>query len=172
VLVFSAMLHRTLERIRAWRRERIESADAAELRHFARELQEIASRLLELVDRLNRPIRLKISQEESEMVTGVQAGGKGTFKESFLPAGSALPAGASIAITWAADDPLVTLTPSADGSSVDAAVDASDAAKSFNLTATGKSAALPADITSGPVSVAILAAAVQLPTALAIDQIA
>ena len=62
------------------------------------------------------------------MITGVPVGGSGTFQESFVPTNAALPAGASIVITWTVDDPNVTLAPSADGTSVVASVDPSDTA--------------------------------------------
>lgn len=112
-------------------------------------------------------------------ITGVPAGGSGTFQLSFLPAGSALPTGASISYTWTADDSAVTLTPSADGTSVVAAVPPADTQGSapvgqpgsFNLTVTGTSSALPAPIT-GTVNVPILAATPVLPTSLAINQTA
>lgn len=105
-------------------------------------------------------------------ITGVPAGGNGTFQESFVPANAALPPGASISITWAADDPLVNLSPSSDGSQVVASVPNSDTNTSFNLTATGTSSALPGPITSGPVNVPILQPSAPLPTSLAVNQIA
>lgn len=106
------------------------------------------------------------------MITGVPVGGSGTFVESFVPTNAALPAGASLTVTWTVDDPLVTLAPSSDGTQVVASVDPSDTATSFNLTATGTSAALPGPITSGPVNIPILPTAPPLPTALAINQTA
>lgn len=118
------------------------------------------------------PIALRIHQRGEEMITGVQVGGNGTFKESFVPANAALPPGATIVITWTVDDKLVTLAPSADGTSVVATVDPADTATTFNLTATGNSAALPSPITSGPVSVPILPLPPPLPTALSVDQTA
>ena len=106
------------------------------------------------------------------MITGVPVGGSGTFQESVVPTNAALPAGASITITWTVDDPLVTLAPSADGTSVVASVAATDTSTSFNLTATGTSTALPGPITSGLVNVPILPTPPPLPTALAVNQTA
>lgn len=70
-------------------------------------------------------------------ITGVPAGGQGTFQETPTPAGGALQAGAIPA--WTADDAAVVLTPSSDGTTVVAAVPATDTAASFNLTVTGVS---------------------------------
>lgn len=106
------------------------------------------------------------------MITGVQVGGSGTFQESFVPTNAALPAGQQLSVTWTVDDPLVTLAPSADGTSVVASVDPTDTATSFNLTATGTSAALPGPITSGPVNVPIIPQPAPLPTSLAVNQTA
>lgn len=106
------------------------------------------------------------------MITGIQVGGSGTFQESFIPTNAALPPGQSLAITWTVDDPLVTLAPSADGTSCVATVDPTDKNTSFNLTATGTSAALPGPITSGARSIPILPVPPPLPTALDINQIA
>lgn len=66
----------------------------------------------------------------------IVAGTVGTFQEVPFPAGSALQAG-SIPV-WTVDDTAnVTLTPSADGTSVAAAVSATDPNPSFNLTVSG-----------------------------------
>jgi hypothetical protein len=141
-----------------------------DLRSIAQSLREIVSILRHLFS-LN-PTALAVRQGDSPVITGVTAGSSATFVESYVPANAALPAGASISIVWTVDDTLVTLTPSADGTQVVAAIDPSDTATSFNLTATGTSSALPGPITSGPVNVPILPAAPPLPTALAIDQVA
>lgn len=148
----------------AWRRDQIE--------RLLERLGEIHHDFRRFFALLKEPHSLQISQEGQPMgvINGIKRGGVGSFAESFLPAGSALPAGASIAFTWSADDPTVKLTPSADGSGVDADTSGMAAAsKSFNLTVSGKSAALPADITSGPVNVPILDV-VQLPNALDVNQ--
>lgn len=139
------------------------------LRHIEEVLERIEHLLRRLVHPL--PVSLKISQG-GNMITGVPVGGSGTFQESFVPTNAALPAGASITITWTVDDPLVTLAPSADGTSVVATVDPTDTATSFNLTATGNSSALPGPITSGPVNVPILPTPPPLPTSLAVNQAA
>jgi hypothetical protein len=139
------------------------------LREIAFCLCDIAKTLRQLIP--PKPTSLQISQG-GFMITGVPVGGSGTFVESFVPSNSALPAGAVLSVTWTVDDPLVTLAPSADGTSVVASVAASDTATSFNLTATGTSAALPGPITSGPVNVPILPAPPPLPTSLAVNQTA
>jgi hypothetical protein len=141
------------------------------LHHIEEVLEDIRHLLRQFVHPHHLPTSLQISQG-GNMITGVPVGGSGTFQESFVPTNAALPAGASITITWTVDDPLVTLAPSADGTSVVASVDPTDAAKAFNLTATGTSTALPAPITSGPTSVPILPTPPPLPTALAVNQTA
>jgi hypothetical protein len=132
--------------------------------------KKLLKEIIELLYRLLQPQALKITQKGKHMITGVPVGGSGTFQESFVPSNAALPAGAVLSVTWTVDDPNVTLAPSSDGSSVVASVAASDTATSFNLTATGTSAALPGPITSGPVNVPILPAPPPLPTALAVNQ--
>lgn len=137
------------------------------------DLKKLLHEIIRLLYRLLQPQALKITQRGSHhMITGVQVGGSGTFVESYVPSNAALPPGASIVITWTVDDTLVTLAPSADGTSVVATVDPSDTAASFNLTATGTSAALAGPITSGPVNVPILPVPPPLPTALSVNQTA
>lgn len=146
------------------------------------DLNLIARSLAQIVNNISphEPTALKITQNGENMITGVPAGGSGTFQESFVPTNAALPAGASLSVTWTCDDSAVTLAPSADGTSVVVSVPATDtqgtapsgSPGSFNLTATGTSAALSGPITSGPVSVPILAVAPPLPTALQINQTA
>lgn len=154
-------------------------SDKRELERIERKLDLICRllfRILDLEEEEDLPRALEINQISDEgeiaMITGVAIGGKGTFVESFVPSNAALPAGAVLTVTWTADDPLVTLVPSSDGTSVVASVAATDTAKAFNLTAAGISTALPGPITSGPVSVPILPAPPPLPTSLAINQTA
>jgi hypothetical protein len=71
-------------------------------------------------------------------ITGVPLGGQGTFVETPLPTGDSLPAG--VIPVWTCPDNLVTLTPSSDGTSCVALVDASDTNTNFALTV---SATLP-----------------------------
>jgi hypothetical protein len=85
-------------------------------------------------------------------VTGIQAGGQGTFAEVPLPIGDLLPPG--VVPKWSTPDTKVTLTPSSDGSSCVAAVDISDTNTSFDLSVT---ATLPDGTTpTGKVTVPIL----------------
>jgi hypothetical protein len=121
----------------------------------------------------NKPLPESLTiLQGGKMITGVPVGGSGTFVESFVPTNAALPVGAVLSVVWTVDDPLVTLAPSADGTSVVASVGATDTAAAFNLTATGSSAALPAPITSGPVSVPIIPLPPPLPTSLSVTQTA
>jgi hypothetical protein len=69
------------------------------------------------------------------LITGIPAGGAGTFVAVTDPPGSTLQAGNVPA--WSADDPLVTLAVSADGFSVTASVDSGDSNASFNFTTSG-----------------------------------
>ena len=62
-------------------------------------------------------------------------GQTGVFQATLVPVGSALQKGA--VPVWTADDPNVTLTPSADGLTVSAATVVTDTATTFNLTITG-----------------------------------
>jgi hypothetical protein len=68
-------------------------------------------------------------------ITGIVKGATGTFTETPTPPGGQLQAG-NIP-SWSVDDTLITLTPSADGTSVSAATQTTDPAASFNLTVTG-----------------------------------
>lgn len=70
-------------------------------------------------------------------INGIVKGSVGTFTETPSPAGSSLQAG-NVPV-WTSDDPLTTLTPSADGTSVSVATSAADTAASFNLTVSGVS---------------------------------
>lgn len=72
-------------------------------------------------------------------IKGIVKGAVGVFAGVTDPPGSALQTG-DIPV-WTADDPNVTLTPSADGSSVSAATSATDTATSFNLTESGVNSA-------------------------------
>jgi uncharacterized protein YejL (UPF0352 family) len=134
-------------------------------------IERLLEQILDILgSRKTLPTSLAILQG-GNMVTGIQIGGSGTFQESFVPTNAALPAGQALSVVWTADDPLVTLAPSADGTSVVASVPATDTATSFNLTATGTSAALPSPIT-GTVNVPILPTPAPLPTSLSITQTA
>jgi hypothetical protein len=100
-------------------------------------------------------------------ILGIQKGAVGQFTGVPFPAGSSLQAGS--VPTWSADDPNVTLTPSADGSAVAVQTSATDTASSFNLTQNAVSSS-GASITSGPVNVPLLSAAVVPATAMTVNQ--
>ena len=70
-------------------------------------------------------------------ILGIQLGAVGQFTGVPSPAGSSLAAGS--VPTWSADDTLVSLTASADGSAVAVQTSASDTATSFDLTQSGVS---------------------------------
>ena len=71
----------------------------------------------------------------NDVVTGIKAGATGVFDVSTFPVGSQLQAG-NIP-QWSVDDTAdVSITPSADGTSVAAAVATAPAATTFNLTVT------------------------------------
>lgn len=79
-------------------------------------------------------------EQQGEENMQVQAGQSGVFQAVPVPTGGALQAGAIP--VWSVDDTAeVTLTPSADGLTVSAAVAATAAAASFNLTITGVNSA-------------------------------
>lgn len=101
-------------------------------------------------------------------ITGVPVGGSGTFTETPVPAGSAFPAGT--AMLWASSDPLLTLVPSADGTSVVATLDPSAiVGGSATLTFTGTSGSQSA---TGSVTVPYLSAVIPFPTSVTINQVA
>jgi hypothetical protein len=102
----------------------------------ARFLHEIAMCVCKLVVPL--PAKgFKISQlgGQGMAITGIPIGGMGSFKAVTDPPESALQAG-NIPV-WTSDDPLSSLTPSADGLSVNVAVANTDTGTSLNLTISG-----------------------------------
>lgn len=143
-------------------------------------IREVLRLLRYLVPQSTPPVALAILQGGSSVITGTPAGGSSTFQESYIPSNAALPPGAVLSVTWTCDDPNAVLAPSADGTSVVVTIPVTDtqgsapagSPGSYNLTATGTSAALPAPITSGPVNVPILPTPPPLPTALAVNQTA
>jgi hypothetical protein len=139
--------------------------------HEIRDEQKEIVHLLKLIYDLLRPMaaeQFKISQEGFTMITGVPAGGTGTFTESPVPVGGLLQPG-NVPV-WTVDDALVSLTPSADGTSANVAVGASDTATSFNLTVSGvNSAGAPISTT---VNVPILPAVAVPATGFDIEQTA
>lgn len=156
--------------------------ESKETRQDIHHIAECLCELVRLVRKFFLPHSLLLLQEEGGqmgVIKGVPSGGQGSFATSLLPVGSALPAGQALATTYSADDPAVVLTPSADGSSVVAAVPASDTQGSapagsppgFNLKVSGTAPALSAPIT-GTAFVPILPPAPNLPTALDLNQTA
>jgi hypothetical protein len=113
-----------------------------DLEWIARELTDISSSLRQLVSvvvKMQAATGFKISQKGAAMITGIQKGAVGQFVAVTDPPGSALQPG-SVPV-WSADDPLVSMTPSADGMSVAVQTSAGDTATSFNLTLTGVNSA-------------------------------
>lgn len=89
---------------------------------------------------------------DSMAISGVQPGLTGTFAATPQPVGAVLPSG--VVPVWTVDNPLVTLTPAADGLTVIAALDASITGDTFNLTVTATLA--DGSTPSGTVAVPIL----------------
>ena len=110
-----------------------------------------------------------ISQSEGDyMITGVQVGAVGKFTATF---NGALQAGA--VPKWQTGDTSITLTPSADGLSCEAAVAAGETLPSFGLTVTG--VASDGNTVTTTVSIPVLPATPPPPppaTAVTIDQTA
>jgi hypothetical protein len=115
---------------------------------------------------------IQIKSGEKCMITGIQAGQSGTFQETPVPSNGALQAGS--VPTWTTDNPDVTLTPSADGTTVVAAVAAATTTNTFNLTVSGVSSDPTIGNISDTVAVPILPVVVPpVPaTGFVIDQIA
>lgn len=109
----------------------------------------------------------QIVQGEITMITGINVGSSGNFVETPVPAGSVVPAGSPE--VWTTDDPTITLTPSADETSVVAAVPATSTAKDFGLTFTATINGTPV---SGTVRVPIIPLPPPVPTSFSIDQTA
>lgn len=99
-------------------------------------------------------------------ITGIVLAATGVFAETLTPVGGALQAG-SIP-KWSADDPMVSLTPSADGTSCAVATSAADTATSFNLTVSGVNSAGAA--ISSSVNVPLLPVAAVPATGFSINQ--
>lgn len=124
--------------------------------------------------RLNEFLRAAKSFEIKQIggsgmaITGIVLGATGTFTETPTPAGGALQAG-NVPV-WTSDDANTTLTPSADGTSVNVATSTADTATSFNLTVSGVASDGTA-ITSS-VNVPLLPAAVVPATGFDIEQTA
>ncbi len=137
--------------------------------HFIREeLHCICEQLKRLNEFLRAAKSFEIKQGGSLAITGIVLGATGTFTETPTPAGGALQAGNIPA--WTSDDPNTSLTPSADGSSVNVATSATDTATSFNLTVSGVNSAGVA--ISSSVNVPLLPAAAVPATGFTINQTA
>lgn len=112
------------------------------------QLREVIRILRELVQQSNPATAIKFIQVGGNMIP---QGGQGTFQEVLTPPNGALKSGP----VWTADDPSVTLVPSADGSSVIATVPNPDTNATFNLTisAVSADAAGTALTFTGPVTI-------------------
>jgi hypothetical protein len=142
------------------------------------DLQTIAQ---ELAPQPPSKLAVQISQGGFNMpITGINAGGNGTFEADAILNGAADPDGfpAGSVDTWTTDDTLVTLGPDSgpNNSQVVASVDASDKAADFGLTV---SVQMPADSTGTlpaplvmTVRVPIVQAPPPVPNAVAITQVA
>jgi len=132
-------------------------------------------RILESIDsKLGTPAQgFKLSQLQNGgfmAITGVTAGGSGTFQETPAPAGS-LGLQAGSVPTYSVDDPAVTLGPSPDGdvTKVVASVPATDTGASFNLTVSGTNTAGSA--ISSVFNIPILPAAATVSTGFTLNQL-
>jgi hypothetical protein len=105
--------------------------------HEERREASALERIADLLERFLFPPAsgFKILQGDNMAITGIVKGAVGNFSETPTPAGGQLQAG-NIPV-WTSDDPLTTLTPSADGTTVAVATSATDPATSFNLTVSG-----------------------------------
>lgn len=127
-----------------------------------------ANRILYLLLQRNTPTGMVINQIGGNSVS-TQVGTTSNFQEFYTPTGSVPPAGTTQ--TWTVDVTDITLTPSTDGTTCQAAVPAAETATSYNLTCT--SSFTPAGATtpiSATLNVPILPAVI-LPTGMAITQL-
>jgi hypothetical protein len=153
-----------------------ESDYTAELRAAAKLLEEISDQQQKIAICLCKIVlpspatSFKIIQtgDSSMAINGIPVGGMGSFSEVPDPPGSSLQPG-NIPV-WSSDDPLTSLTPSADGTSVSVSVASSDTASSFNLTVSGVSS--NGNAISKTDSVPILPAVVVPATGFVISQTA
>jgi hypothetical protein len=129
---------------------------ASDQDRIAAALERIANLLQRFIPSARALQILQITGGSMGQILGIQKGAVGNFTGLPLPAGSSLAAGS--VPTWSADDPNVSLTPSADGSAVSVQTVASDPASSFNLTQNAVSSD-GTNITSGPVNVPLLGTA-------------
>lgn len=137
------------------------------LRHIEELLERIEHLLRRLIHPHILPTSFTISQKGATMITGVRVGSSGTFVETPIPAGSVVPAGSPE--VWTTDDPLVSLAPSTDETSVVASVDPTDTAADFGLTFT---ATINGTDVSATVRVPIIPLPPPVPTGFSIDQTA
>lgn len=148
-----------------------------DLHHIAQEADSIRGTLAELTSLLRLFVvgipteKLQVTQiigGKSMPVNGVALGGTGTFKVSPIPANGQFQSGAIP--QWSTGDTSISLTPSADGLSCDAAVGAGETLPSFGLTVSVTSS--NGNPLTKTVSVPVLAAVPVPATDLSIDQIA
>ena len=128
---------------------------------------EVLRLLREIRDLLRRPVAFKIFQLEGCMaVTGIQAGGQGTFQATPLPAGSKLPDG--VIPQWSSDQSSVQLQPSGDGLQVVATVPVDATFTSFQLSV---QALVNGQEVSGSAAVPVVQAAPPPVSSFQIDQV-
>ena len=143
-----------------------------ELRCICRELTGIHEQFRKFNEFVRFPKLILISQQGEEMgvINGIAVGGTGTFTETPQPAGSSV--GSQVPVWTSSDSANTSLTPSADGSSVNVSVGAgAPVGGSFTLTATVTSAD-GSQTAAGSANVPYLAGASNFPTSLDITQTA
>jgi hypothetical protein len=167
----------------------LSAEELAELRRIERTDKRIEADLDMLVAaELHLPIRFAINQIATSTVTGeshmstgpvlpqilgITLGNVGTFNTIVTaPAGAIFPAGVQFA--WSSSDPLTTLTPSADTTTVAIATTTSDTAASFALTCgatfTAPGATSPTTLTA-TATVPLNAPVSTVPSAFSINQV-
>ncbi len=142
--------------------------------HFIREeLHCICEQLKRLNEFLRAPKVILVSQQGEKMgvINGIKVGGTGTFVGTPLPAGTSF---GTVAPVWTSSDAANTsLTPSADGTSVNVAVGAgAPVGGSFVLTATWTATDGSGAVATGTATVPYLAATPGNPTSIDIAQTA
>jgi hypothetical protein len=144
-----------------------------ELRRIADAQECICRELKRLNEFLRAPKSILITQQGESMATpnGIPVGGQGTFLATPQPAGTSF---GSVAPVWTSSDTANTsLTPGADGTTVNVAAGASaPVGGSFTLTATWTATDGSGDVATGSLVVSYNAAANNNPTSIAITQTA
>lgn len=147
------------------RRDQKEYALLIEIRNGIRHIERYLRSLLEqqrgfIITQFNPD-----TGEFTMAITGIVAGGVGTFQETPTPPGAVIPAG-SIPQWSTSDAANTSLTPSADGTSVAVAVAAATTITSFVLTVMNQDGTFPT-----PTTIPVLPPKAPAQTGFAVDQV-